>query len=68
MHRRGFEESWAYGPGYYGFMAPIAPLRAICRSDHDLMRVLPLLLDTTIAAGRVRLAPGDELLLEEFPP
>lgn len=41
---------------------------AICRTDHDLVRALPLFLDTTIAAGRVRLAPGNERLLEEFPP
>jgi len=68
MHRRGFEESWAYGPGYYGFMAAVPPIRAICRTDDDLVRALPLFIDTTMAEDRVVLAPGNERLLAECSP
>ena len=68
MHRRGSEEAWAYGPGYYGFMSTVPPTLAICRNDNDLLRALPLFIDTTITADRVLLAPRNERLLAELSP
>jgi hypothetical protein len=68
MHKRGSEESWAYGPGYYGFMAAVPPIRAICHTDEELLRALPLFIDTTVAEDRVLLARGNERLLAELLP
>lgn len=42
LHRRGFEENWAYKEGYYGFMASPPPLRAIFRSEDDLVSGISL--------------------------
>jgi len=67
LHRRGSEELWAYGPGYYGFLSADPPTRAICRTDDELVRTLPLFIDTTTVADRVVLAPGNECLLAQFP-
>jgi hypothetical protein len=68
LHRRGSEEQWAYGDGYYGFMAPVSPIRVICRTEDDLLRALPLLVNTSIAGDRVMFASGTERLLAQFSP
>jgi hypothetical protein len=49
-------------------MTAVPPLRAICRTDENLLRALPLFIDTTITGDRVLLAPGNERLLAEFLP
>ncbi len=68
LHSRGSEENWAYGDGYYGFMARIPPIRAICRDSGGLMEALPLLQNTQITGDRVQLDPANAHLLEKFSP
>jgi hypothetical protein len=68
LHRRGHEERWAYGDGFYSFMATPPPIRAICRTEEDLLRALSLFSDTSISDGRVLLDAADEELAKEFSP
>jgi hypothetical protein len=64
LHRSGAEELWAYAGGYYGFMANIPPIRAICRSDADLLTTLSLLNRSRFVQDRVLvdLRDGDVLM------
>jgi hypothetical protein len=68
LHRRGSEESWAYGDGYYGFMATVPPIRVICSTEDKLLRAVPLFLGAVVSEDRVLLGPGDEQLLAELSP
>jgi hypothetical protein len=68
LHRQGSEDLWAYRDGYYGFMAPIPPIRAICRNEYDLLRALPLLVNSTVNENRVLLQPDFEKLLARHSP
>jgi hypothetical protein len=68
LHRRGREETWAYGDGYYGFMAPVPPIRVICRTEDDLTAAMSLFLKTEISQDRVLLESGSAGLLARFSP
>jgi hypothetical protein len=68
LHRRGFEERWAYGDGYYGFMADAPPTRVICRTDADLVSALPIFAGTTMAEGRVVVDLASADILARFSP
>lgn len=56
MHRMGKEELWAYDEGYYGFMATIPPIRAICRDEQDMLRSVDLFADSQVVDRRVLVA------------
>jgi len=66
LHRRGLEENWAYGDGYYSFMASVPPIRAICRTENDLVRALPIFNNTAIVENRVFLSVEGKQLLSQF--
>jgi hypothetical protein len=68
LHRRGSEEHWAYGNGYYGFMAAVPPTRAICRTEDDLICALQLFVNSVVAEDRLLLSAGSERLLARFSP
>jgi hypothetical protein len=68
LHRKGEEEYWAYGDGYYGFMAAVPPIRAICRTEDDLKSALPLFVNSAMAEDRLLLSAGSERLLAKFSP
>jgi hypothetical protein len=68
LHRSGSEERWAYGNGYYGFMAPVPPIRAICRTDDDLIRSLSLFANSTVVDDRLLLSAGSETRLAQLSP
>ncbi len=68
LHRRGAEEHWAYGKGHFRFMATVPPLLAVCRTEDDRLRALPLFLGSTVVDDRVFPAPGGETLLAELSP
>jgi hypothetical protein len=68
LHRGGAEECWAYGDGYYNFMAKEPPIRAICRTEVELVRALPLFVNTTVTDDRVSMGTRSTQLLSEFSP
>lgn len=55
MHKKGHETRFAYSRGYYGFLANPAPIRAICRTEDEVIASLDLMLDSQIMGGRVHL-------------
>ncbi len=68
LHRRGREDEWAYGDGYCGFMAPVPPLRAICRTENDLERALALFEGSTTSGDRVLVNSAHRQLLADLSP
>jgi hypothetical protein len=68
LHRRGSEEQWAYGKGYFTFMTNVPPHLAIGRTQDDLLRALPLFVGSTVVDDRVFPGPGGEKLLAELSP
>jgi hypothetical protein len=68
LHRGGSEERWAYSDGYYGFMAPMPPIRAVCRNDDDLIRSTSLFSNSVLSDDRLLLSRGCEELLARFSP
>jgi len=68
LHRRGKEENWAYGDGYYGFMAGLPPIRAICRTDDELLTALLLFAGAPPVRDRVVLPPCGEAVLASLSP
>lgn len=58
MHRRGSELKWAYGKGYYSFMAHIPPITLVCRNPEEMLLTLPAFIDAPVVRGRV-LPRGD---------
>jgi hypothetical protein len=68
LHRRGFEENWAYYPGYYSFIAPVPPLLAVCRSDSELMRALLVFDGSVVVNGRCLPGPAAAPILEALSP
>jgi hypothetical protein len=68
LHRRGFEENWAYDPGYYSFLAPVPPLLAVCRTDNDLIRALVIFAGSVVVNGRCLPGPAAAPILEALSP
>jgi hypothetical protein len=68
LHRHGFEEFWAYSDGYYGFMADVPPIRAVCRSDEDLVSALCLFDDSEIVDRRILVDARNAAVLERLSP
>jgi hypothetical protein len=68
LHRRGSEESWAYGDGYYNFVAPVSPIRAICRTHEDLVRAVPLFMNSHLIDNQMQVAKRSHRLLSELSP
>ena len=68
LHKNGQEENWAYSNGYYGFVARVPPILAICRNETDLRRSLSLFDGTKVVGERIWLAPGSESLLTSLSP
>lgn len=68
LHRAGREESWAYGDGFYGFMTHVPPLRAICRTDADVVSALPLFSNTAFVGDRILIDISQSNLLLKLSP
>lgn len=68
LHQRGREVEWAYGPGYYGFMAQPAPVRLICRDPDELLLASTVLVGSEQAGGRILLGADKAALLKRFHP
>jgi hypothetical protein len=68
LHKRGREAEWAYGDGYYGFMANPAPLRAVATSEAELLDGAALFEEAGLALDRVLVAPRHAALLERLSP
>jgi hypothetical protein len=68
LHQRGREVEWAYGPGYYGFMAQPAPVRLICRDPDELLLASTVLVGGETAGGRVLPGADKAELLKRFHP
>jgi hypothetical protein len=68
LHRRGSEEFWAYADGYYGFMADVPPILAVCRTYDELASSLSLFQETRIVDDRVLIDVSKATLLDQLSP
>lgn len=69
LHRGGQEVRLPYtDDGYYGFMANPAPLRAICRTQEELLAALPLFDGGAVTHDRLSVAAPQAALLDRFSP
>ncbi len=68
LHRRGFEEQWAYYPGYYSFLAPVPPVLAVCRTEAELMRALVLFGGSVVVNDRCLPGPAAAPILAALSP
>jgi len=68
LHRRGREEILSYAGGFFNFMATVPPKLAICRTENQLLRALPLFASTTVSQDKLLLSPANERLLADFAP
>lgn len=58
-HRKGKEARWAYGPGYFTFMAEPAPTLLLCTARGELEAAFGVLSRSATRDGRALVAEGD---------